>query len=97
VFLATVGSGDVAVLPADPQTIARRMLASQAYERRKLLEAYRWFRFAFPDRSSVVLEDAHELEARLLSQGFADKPAHEIVHPYPVPLEDLYRAAAPFC
>ena len=40
VFLATVGGDDVTVLPPDPEMIAQRMVASQAYERRKLLDAY---------------------------------------------------------
>jgi hypothetical protein len=97
VFLATVGGDDVAMLPADPGLIARRMVASQAYERRKLFDAYQSFRFAFPDRSSDLLEGAHELEARLLSEAFSGKPSHEIVHPYPVPLDGLYRAAEPVC
>ncbi len=97
VFLATVGGDGVAVLPADPELIARRMVASLTYERRKLLDAYQWFRFAFPDRSSDLLEGAQELEARLLSEALSEKPSHEIVHPYPVPLDALYRAAAPVC
>ena len=97
VFLATVGADDVTVLSTDPGTIGQRMVASQAYERRHLLAAYDHYRFAFPDRSSDAIEGASELERRLLSQAFADVAAYEIVHPYPVPLGDLHRAAAPFC
>jgi len=87
----------VAVLPADPKMIAQRMIASQAYERRQLSAAYDHYRFAFPDRSNDLLETASQHERSLLSDAFADKAAYEIVHPYPVPLEQLYRAAAPFC
>jgi hypothetical protein len=97
IFLATVGAEGVAVVPADPRMIAQRMVASQAYERRQLFAAYDHYRFAFPDRSNDLLETAFERERSLLSEAFADRAAYEIVHPYPVPLEDLYRAAVPFC
>ena len=97
IFLATVRAGGVAVLPADPQMIAQRMVASQAYERRQLLAAYDHYRFAFPERSNDLLERAYDNERSLLSEAFADKAAYEIVHPYPVPLEDLHRAAVSFC
>lgn len=92
VFLATVGTGGTALLALDARDVAQRMVASQAYERRQLFAAYDHFRFAFPDRRSEFLEHAHEQELRLLSQAFADKDAYEIVHPYPVPLDELSRA-----
>ena len=97
VFLASVTQGATRVLPAEPHEIARRMVASLAYERRDLLVAYDQFRFAFPARANEVIETAREQELRLLSQALAGRPAYEICHPYPVPLRDLYEAAVPFC
>jgi hypothetical protein len=97
VFLATVGTSETRVLPIEPREVARRMSASQAHERRDLMAAYDHFRFAFPHRRNELLEDAVDQEIRLLSEAFSNKAAYEITHPYPVPLADLYRAAAPFC
>jgi hypothetical protein len=97
VFLATVGTGDTRVFSTDPDEIANRMVASQRYERRELLALYDHFRFAFPEQGNELLEHAHEHELRLLLQALSDRPAYEIAHPYPVPLEDLYTAAVPFC
>jgi hypothetical protein len=95
VFLATVGEGQTTVLPIEPQEIADRMVASQAFERRKLLIAYAQFRFAFPDRANTWLENASEHERSLLAQALANKPAYEVCHPYPMPLNELYSATRP--
>jgi hypothetical protein len=96
VFLATVGTGGTRVFSIDSDEIASRMVASQRYERRELLALYDHFRFAFPDQGNELLEHSHEHELSLLLRAFSDKPGYEIAHPYPVPLEDLYRAAVPF-
>ncbi|MBA3349301.1 MAG: hypothetical protein H0T12_01985 [Actinobacteria bacterium] len=97
VFLATVGDSETKVYPSGSQEIAQRMVASQSYERNDLLAAYDHFRFAFPERRNRLLEQASERELQMLSRAFSGKATHEIVHPYPVPLGHLYRAAAPYC
>ncbi len=97
VFLVSAVQGETSVSPIDSQMIARRMVASLAYERRRLLVAYNQFRFAFPDRKNELLETAGQQELRLLSQALEGRPAYQICHPYPVPLHDLYKAAVPFC
>jgi hypothetical protein len=97
IFLATAGAGETEVFASDPREIARRMVASQSYERRQLVAAYDHFRFAFPDRTNELLEHARDYELRMLSRAFSGRAAYEIAHPYPVPLGDLYRAAVGFC
>lgn len=92
VFLATVGEGSTTVLPIAPQEVADRMIASQAFERRKLVITYEQFRFAFPDRANTWLEDVREHERSVLTRALAGKPAYEVCHPYPVPLSELYEA-----
>jgi hypothetical protein len=95
-FLATLAPGETHVLPVQTVEIARRMIASLAYERRHLLNAYHQFRFAFPGRKNHLLETASEQELRLLSQAFAGRAAYEIRHPYPVSLPDLYETVHPY-
>jgi hypothetical protein len=73
------------------------MTASLTYERRNLLATYQQFRYAFPDRRNILLETAAEQELKLLTQAFEGRPSYELLHPYPVPLFDLYHAASPFC
>jgi hypothetical protein len=94
-FFATVRDGPTAVRRIDGAEVARRMVASLSWERRNLMAAYDQFRFAFPGRRNDLIEGAPERELELLARAFADRPAYEISHPYPVALDELLRAAAP--
>lgn len=94
VLLAGIGT-EVGVSPIEPAEIARRMVGSLTYERHSLLERYAQFRYAFPDRSNELLESAARREEEGLIQAFLGRPAFQILHPYPVPLHDLYRACLP--
>ena len=98
VILPVVGrEGGTQVVPLGPGEVARRMVSSQAFERAALTTAYQEFRYAFPDRVNPLLETARERELLLLTRALADVPAHEVRHPYPVRLHDLYAAVAPHC
>lgn len=96
-FLASVTHAATAISPLDPTDIARRMIASLAYERHELWATLQRYQFAFPGRGPDVLANVSEAELQLLSQAFAGRPAYEISHPYPVPLQELYTTAAPLC
>jgi len=69
--------------------VAAHMRASLQDERAPFLEAYRQFRYLFPDRRSPVVEEAPAIEGRLLDAVFGARPAHLLRHPYPVALESL--------
>ncbi|MHB9091701.1 MAG: hypothetical protein ACYC7H_09790 [Chloroflexota bacterium] len=94
VFLAGVGHA-VSVGPVPADEVARRMVASLAFERRSLTTLYQHFRYAFPERRSELLETAGQREGEYLRQAFQGKPAYEVLHPYPVPLNSLFEATLP--
>ena len=93
VLLATVRSGATEVLPSESRVIAARMAASLEYERKDLIAAYAQYRYAFPDERSDSIEQAAGRERQILEEALSGVPAHEILHPYPPFLPDLYRAA----
>ncbi len=100
-FFATMKPGDPAsgtieVLPVEPDEIARRMVASLAYERRALIQAYEQFRFAFPGRSNALLDSSRERELALLEKAFSGITAYEVRHPYPVRLGAMRQAMMPY-
>ncbi len=95
VFLATSSDSPTSITAVAGGEIAARMAASLSWERRRLLAAYDQFRFAFPDRSSSWVEQATATERTLLSNALAPHAAHELRHPYPVPLRELFDVAAP--
>jgi hypothetical protein len=94
-FVESVERPGVRVEPMPGAEVAARMAASLAYERRPLLAAYNEFRFAFPDRSSRLLEEAPAIEAERLAEMLGTAEAYRVSHPYPVPLTELFDAVRP--
>ena len=85
-------SPDTVVHEVEQGEIARRMAASLAEERAPLMVHYRQFRYAFPDRSSPLLESAGETEARLLAERLDGVPSAKVTHPHPCDVQELGRA-----
>ena len=94
-FVISGESPEVTVEPIDPAEVARRMVHSLEYERSALLGYYRMFRFASPERSNPLLEQAEPLGRELLERALAGKPASAVCHPYPVQFSDLFDCVAP--
>ena len=89
VLVESAEQDGVTVEPLPGSTVAARMRASLEDERSAFMEAYRQFRYLFPDRRSPVVEEAGATEDRLLRDLFANRPAHLLRHPYPVDLRSL--------
>ena len=66
-----------------PGEVVQRMLASLQEERSALLTHYRHFRYAFPDRENPLLDNAAELDSKLLSALLDDRPSVAVLHPHP--------------
>ncbi len=96
-FIGSHESQEIVVERGDGPEIAERMAASVEYERTPLLEHYLAFKFAFPERSNPFIETAAETQYEILSRALAGKEAYRVMHPYPVPLPDLYAAMKPYC
>lgn len=95
IFVASHAAPQVTVQPLAGAEIAERMVFSLQEERRNFLSYYAKFRFAFPAAYSPLVEEAGEIERKLLLQALADKDAYGVYHPYPVALPALYDAVAP--
>jgi hypothetical protein len=94
-LLVSHESDEVKVEPIDPLEIARRMVFSLQHERLDFLSYYLKFRFAFPDTSNAVIEQAEETEREALARALAGKPAWAVYHPYPAPIPALFERMAP--
>ena len=75
--------------------VAAAMAFSLQAERTALTETYLRFRFAFPRRSSRLLEQAEALERDLLHRVFAGKKTHAVYHPSPMAIGDLFGVLGP--
>jgi hypothetical protein len=88
-LVASHDRDDVTVEPVTGARVAAHMLASLDEERSPFLQAYRQFRFLFPERRSAAVEEAGATERRLLEQFLGTVPAHLLRHPYPVRFASL--------
>jgi hypothetical protein len=89
-LLASHESPQVHVEPVDPTDVARQMVFSVQEERDRFLTWYRKFRFAFPHRANPLIDDSEHLQRELLRKALAGKPAHLVLHPYPVRIPELF-------
>jgi hypothetical protein len=96
-FVVGRDAPEIDVVAADPLDVARRMVFSLQHERRPLLDAYRKFRFAFPDAANGFLDDVATRELDLATRFFAGKPTLAVYHPYPLSLVELFDAMEPYC
>jgi len=69
--------------PVSPTEIAQRMQASLEEERAALMTHYRHFRYAFPHRTNPVIDNAAELESKLLNSLVNGRPCVKVLHPHP--------------
>ncbi len=91
-LLASHESPEVRIHAVDPLAVARQMVFSVQEERERFLTYYRKFRFAFPDRANPLIDHAEQLQQELLAKAFAGKPAHAVLHPYPVQIPSLFES-----
>ena len=94
VLFVVAGAGPaITVDPIEPDEVARRMVFSLLHERLDLVTIYLQARFARPDVVNPHLEDLERLQRERLIDFLSGRPAHRIVHPYPVDLGAFLDAA----
>ncbi len=96
-FVVSHDRPDVTVQPIDPRELAERMVFSLLEERMEFLSYYFKFRFAFPECSNPLIDQAEEIQRRLILRAFANQEAYAIYHPYPFSIPSLFDAIRPYC
>ncbi|MDQ4078671.1 MAG: hypothetical protein M3220_20825, partial [Chloroflexota bacterium] len=91
-FVASHASPEITVESVDPQEVARRMVFSLQYERMGFIDYYLKFRFAFPRARNELVEEAEEIQRKMLCRVLCGKESYAVYHPYPVALPSLYDA-----
>lgn len=96
-FVVSHDQNDVSVNPIDSQELGERMVFSLQEERMEFLSYYFKYRFAFPECSNPLIDQAEEIQRRLILQAFANKNAYAIYHPYPFSIATLFDTLRPYC
>ena len=96
-FVASHAEPDLLVKKIDPQEIARRMVFSLQEERIEFMSYYLKYRFAFPECSNALIDQAEEIQRNLLLKTLAGKEAYAVYHPYPFSIPAMFEAIRPYC
>jgi len=70
--------------------VIERMIQSNKQEYDDLFSHYAKFRFAFPDKRNVLLDNFEGTHKKILASCFFGKDIYKVIHPYPVPIDKLY-------
>jgi hypothetical protein len=70
--------------------VIERMVQSNKQEYEDLFSHYAKFRFAFPDKRNVLIDNFEETHKKILASCFLGKDIYKVIHPYPVPIDKLY-------
>ena len=96
-FVISCDEPHITVRPIDPQEIVQRMVFSLQEERKEFMSYYMRFRFAFPEVSNLLIDQAEETQRRILTKVMADKVTYAVYHPYPFSIPDLFEVIHPYC
>jgi len=96
-FVVSHDQPDVKVQPIDSQELAERMVFSLLEEHMEFLSYYFKYRFAFPECSNPLIDQAEEIQRRLMLRALANKEAYAIYHPYPFSISSLFDTIRPYC
>ena len=96
-FVASHASSDFLVREISPQEVAQRIVFSLQEERMEFMSYYLKYRFAFPECSNPLIEQAEDIQRKILLQVLAGKEAYVVYHPYPFSIPTLFKAIQPYC
>jgi hypothetical protein len=88
---------EIAVGSCSPSEVADRMASSNEFELSNFLQDYRAYKFAFPNVRNRFLDEISEKQGLLLRRALQGKEAYKVMHPYPVPLDQLFEQMLPYC
>jgi hypothetical protein len=92
-FVVAAAGGEITVEPIPAADVARSMHFSLLHERLDLTTIYLQARFAFPELTNPRLDGLEAVQRERLMEFLGDRPAHRIVHPYPVDFGAFLAAA----
>jgi hypothetical protein len=94
-FVASHTAPDTTIEAVDPALIADRMAFSLQEERAPFMSFYRKFRFAFPDRANVHIDNADVTERERLQRVLRGRECYVVHHPYPPSIRALHDTIRP--
>jgi hypothetical protein len=89
-------SPKIEVHPLDIDTFLEHLWLIQQDDWQDFIACYHDFRFAFPDKNNLFVEQLATTYKTLLRQKLSETPAFIVYHPHPVPLDELFAIMSPY-
>jgi hypothetical protein len=96
-FVVSHDKPELRVEQIDSKEVAERIVFSLQEERMDFMSYYFKYRFAFPQCSNSLIDQAEEIQRKLVLKALANKEAYAIYHPYPFSIPSLFDTIRPYC
>ena len=96
-FVVSHDKPELTVQRINSTEVAERIVFSLQEERMDFMSYYFKYRFAFPACSNSLIDQAEEIQRRLVLKALAGKEAYAIYHPYPFSIPSLFDTIRPYC
>jgi len=88
---------DLVVQQIDAKEVAQRIVFSLQEERTEFMSYYLKYRFAFPECSNHLIDQAEGIQREMILKVLAGKEAYAVYHPYPFSIPSLFETIRPYC
>ncbi len=88
---------DLVVQQIDAKEVAQRIVFSLQEERTEFMSYYLKYRFAFPECSNHLIDQAEGIQREMILKALAGKEAYAVYHPYPFSIPSLFETIRPYC
>lgn len=96
-FVVSHDRPELMVQQIDPKEVAERIVFSLQEERIDFISYYFKYRFAFPGCSNILIDQAEEIQRKLVLKALTGKDAYALYHPYPFSIPSLFETIRPYC
>lgn len=95
-FVVSHDQPELTVKKINSKEVAERIVFSLQEERMDFMSYYFKYRFAFPACSNSLIDQAEEIQRKLVLKTLAGKEAYAIYHPYPFSISSLFDTIRPY-
>ena len=95
-FVVSHDQPELTVQKINSKEVAERIVFSLQEERMDFMSYYFKYRFAFPTCSNSLIDQAEEIQRKLVVKALAGKEAYAIYHPYPFSIPSLFDRIRPY-
>jgi hypothetical protein len=96
-FVVSHDRPDLVVQQIDAKEVAQRIVFSLQEERTEFMSYYLKYRFAFPECSNHLIDQAEGIQREMILKALAGKETYAVYHPYPFSIPSLFETIRPYC